>query len=132
MTAQEKSKFWLAQNIDQESKEQIQYLIDNNPNELEEAFYKDLEFGTGGLRGIMGVGSNRMNQYTVGMATQGLANYLNKTYLNKNISVAIAYDNRNNSQFFATVAAKVFAGNDIKVHLVSALRPTPELSFSIR
>ncbi len=132
MTALEKANFWLAQNIDQESKEQIQYLIDNDPNELEEAFYKDLEFGTGGLRGIMGVGSNRMNKYTVGMATQGLANYLNDTFPNKNICVAIAYDSRNNSKFFAESAAKVFAGNDIKVHLFSELRPTPQLSYAIR
>ena len=132
MTALEKANFWLAQNIDQESKEQIEYLVDNSPDELEEAFYKDLEFGTGGLRGIMGVGSNRMNKYTVSMATQGLANYLNNTFTNKNICVAIAYDSRNNSQLFAETAAKVFAGNDIKVHLFSALRPTPELSYAIR
>jgi phosphoglucomutase len=132
MNALEKATFWLAQNIDKETKEQIQYLIDNNAKELEESFYKDLEFGTGGLRGIMGVGSNRMNKYTVGMATQGLANYLNNTFLNKNICVAIAYDCRNNSQFFAESAAKVFAGNDIKVYLFSELRPTPELSYAIR
>ena len=100
MTALEKANFWLAQNIDQESKEQIEYLVNNKPDELEEAFYKDLEFGTGGLRGIMGVGSNRMNKYTVSMATQGLANYLNNTFPNKNICVAIAYDCRNNSQLF--------------------------------
>ena len=132
MNAKEKANFWLAQNIDQESKEQIQYLIDNDPEELEEVFYKDLEFGTGGLRGIMGVGSNRMNKYTVGMATQGLANYLNNSFINKNICVAIAYDCRNNSQFFAESAAQVFAGNNIKVHLLSDLRPTPELSYAIR
>ena len=132
MNAKEKANFWLAQNIDQESKEQIQYLIDNDPEELEEVFYKDLEFGTGGLRGIMGVGSNRMNKYTVGMATQGLANYLNNSFINKNICVAIAYDCRNNSQFFAESAAQVFAGNNIKVHLFSDLRPTPQLSYAIR
>ncbi len=132
MTALEKANFWLAQNIDNEAKEQIQYLIDNDTAELEESFYKDLEFGTGGLRGIMGIGSNRMNKYTVGMATQGLANYLNNTFPNKNISVAIAYDCRNNSQFFAESAARVFAGNNIKVHLFSELRPTPELSYAIR
>ena len=132
MNAKEKANFWLAQNIDQESKEQIQYLIDNDQEELEEVFYKDLEFGTGGLRGIMGVGSNRMNKYTVGMATQGLANYLNNSFINKNICVAIAYDCRNNSQFFAESAAQVFAGNNIKVHLFSDLRPTPELSYAIR
>lgn len=132
MNALEKAKFWLTQNIDQESKEQIKYLIDNNPQELEEAFYKDLEFGTGGLRGIMGVGSNRMNEYTVSIATQGLANYLNKSFINQNICVAIAYDSRNNSQFFAETAAKVFAGNDIKVQLFKELRPTPEVSYAIR
>ncbi len=132
MNALEKATFWLAQNIDSEAKEQIQYLIDNDTAELEESFYKDLEFGTGGLRGIMGIGSNRMNKYTVGMATQGLANYLNNTFPNKNISVAIAYDCRNNSQFFAESAARVFAGNNIKVHLFSELRPTPELSYAIR
>lgn len=132
MNALEKAKFWLTQNIDDEAKEQIQYLIDNDTAELEESFYKDLEFGTGGLRGIMGIGSNRMNKYTVGMATQGLANYLNNTFPNKNICVAIAYDCRNNSQFFAESAAGVFAGNNIKVHLFSELRPTPILSYAIR
>jgi phosphoglucomutase len=132
MNALEKAKFWLTQNIDQDSKEEIKYMIDNNLPELEEAFYKDLEFGTGGLRGIMGVGSNRMNEYTVSIATQGLANYLNNTFINQNICVAIAYDSRNNSRFFAETAAKVFAGNDIKVHLFKELRPTPEVSYAIR
>jgi phosphoglucomutase len=132
MNALERANFWLAQDINQETRDQIQQMIDHDEVALEEAFYKNLEFGTGGLRGIMGVGSNRMNEYTVGMATQGLANYLNATFLNKNISVAIAHDSRNNSRFFAETAAAVFAGNGIKVNLFSALRPTPELSFAIR
>jgi phosphoglucomutase len=132
MTALEKARFWLSQDIDQETKEHIQYLIDHDPQELEEAFYKDLEFGTGGLRGIMGVGSNRMNKYTVGMATQGLANYLNQVFVNKNICVAVAHDSRNNSRSFAESTARVFAANNIKVHLFEDLRPTPELSYAIR
>ena len=119
MTSKEKAEFWISQNINTESKEQIQNLIDNDPKELEESFYKDLEFGTGGLRGVMGIGSNRMNQYTVGMATQGLANYLNKVYPNETISVAIAYDCRNNSRFFAESTARVFAGNGIKAKTIS-------------
>ena len=132
MTVQEKANYWLTQNIDQETKEQIQYLVDNDADELEESFYKDLEFGTGGLRGIMGAGSNRMNKYTVGMATQGLANYLNYSFPNEEISVAIAYDCRNNSRFFAESTARVFAGNAIKVYIFAELRPTPELSYAIR
>ncbi|MEN8248220.1 MAG: phospho-sugar mutase [Bacteroidota bacterium] len=132
MNSLEKAKFWLSQNIDQEIKDQIQHLIDNDPAELEESFYQDLEFGTGGLRGIMGVGSNRMNKYTVGMATQGLANYLKMNFEGEKISVAIAYDSRNNSRFFAETTAKVFAGNGITAYLFPDLRPTPELSFAIR
>jgi len=132
MNSLEKAKFWLTQNIDQTSREEIQNLIDNDPAELEESFYKDLEFGTGGLRGIMGVGSNRMNKYTIGMATQGLANYINDSFPNEKTSVAIAYDSRNNSKFFAMSAARVFAGNGIKVFLFPALRPTPQLSYAIR
>lgn len=96
------------------------------------AFYRNLEFGTGGLRGIMGVGTNRMNKYTVGMATQGFANYLKKVYGDEEIKVAIAHDCRNNSRFFAETTANVFAANGIKVFLFSELRPTPELSFAIR
>src|SRR6185503_8472086 len=103
-----------------------------NPKELAEAFYRNLEFGTGGLRGIMGVGTNRMNKYTVGMATQGFANYLNQTYPGGPVRVAIAHDCRNNSRFFAETTANVFAANGIRVFLFEALRPTPELSFSIR
>ena len=113
----------------------------NNPDELADSFYKNLEFGTGGLRGLMGVGTNRMNKYTVGMATQGYANYLKQCFSSSSeasakeedtISVAIAHDSRNNSRFFAETTANVFAANGIKVYLFEALRPTPELSFAIR
>lgn len=126
-----KAKQWLnAQNIDDESKIQIRALLEN-PDELAESFQIDLEFGTGGLRGIMGIGTNRMNQYTVGMATQGFSNYL-KQQFDGDIKVAIAYDSRNNSQFFAQTTADVFSANGIKVYLFDELRPTPELSFAIR
>ncbi len=122
---------WLNGNYDQETKEAVKQLQENE-TELTEAFYKNLEFGTGGLRGIMGVGTNRMNKYTVGMATQGFANYLRQTYGDKEIKVAIAHDCRNNSRFFAETTANVFASNEIKVFLFEDLRPTPELSFAIR
>ncbi len=122
---------WLNGNYDQETKEAVKQLQENE-TELTEAFYKNLEFGTGGLRGIMGVGTNRMNKYTVGMATQGFANYLRQTYGDKEIKVAIAHDCRNNSRFFAETTANVFASNEIKVYLFEDLRPTPELSFAIR
>lgn len=129
----EKAQKWLKSNIDQESKNQIEsWINENKQEELTEAFYKDLEFGTGGLRGIMGVGSNRMNKYTVGMATQGLANYLRKVYPDSQISVAIAHDSRNNSPFFAETTAAVFSANGIKVYFFQELRPTPELSFAVR
>ncbi|NQT77813.1 MAG: phospho-sugar mutase [Bacteroidetes bacterium] len=124
---------WLQGNIDQETKDQILYMMKHDPQELNEAFYKDLEFGTGGLRGIMGAGTNRMNQYTVGMATQGLANYLREVYGDDaSISVAVAHDSRNKSEYFARITAEVFSANDIKVYLFDGLRPTPELSFAIR
>jgi phosphoglucomutase len=129
---QEKSTNWLTGNFDTETKEAIKKMKEENPKELAESFYRNLEFGTGGLRGIMGVGTNRMNKYTVGMATQGFANYLLKTYPGGPIRVAIAHDCRNNSRFFAETTANVFAANGIKVFLFEALRPTPELSFSIR
>jgi len=125
----EKIDQWLNGNYDQETKSQIKSL---NEEELVDSFYKDLEFGTGGLRGLMGVGSNRMNKYTVGGATQGLANYLKLNFPNEEISVAIAHDSRNNSPFFAQVTADVFSANGIKVYFFSELRPTPELSFAIR
>jgi len=123
---------WLAGNYDEATKQTIRDLQINNTNELEESFYKNLEFGTGGLRGIMGVGTNRINKYTIGMATQGFANYLSKAYPNEKISVAIGHDSRNNSRFFAETTAQVFAANGIQVYIFETLRPTPELSFSIR
>lgn len=124
---------WLDSNIDEASKAEIrQMMADENPEALIDAFYKNLEFGTGGLRGIMGIGSNRVNKYTLGMATQGLANYLKQCYPNEDISVAIAYDSRNNSQYFGEVTAGVFSANGIQVYLFEALRPTPELSYAIR
>lgn len=132
MTALDKANFWLSQNIDDQTRKAIENMINDNPDELEESFYKELEFGTGGLRGIMGVGSNRMNKYTVGMATQGLANYLRTSFRDEEISVAIAHDSRNNSRFFAETTASIFAGNNIKVYLFEDLRPTPELSYAIR
>jgi phosphoglucomutase len=129
---QEKAKKWLSSQIDDSAREEIEKLM-NDPEALSEAFYKDLEFGTGGLRGIMGMGSNRMNKYTVGMATQGLANYLISQFPGlEMIKVAIAHDSRNNSRYFAEVAADVFSANGIMVYLFEELRPTPELSFAIR
>ncbi len=122
---------WLSGNYDQSVKDEITALQNNNPGELEDAFYRNLEFGTGGLRGIMGVGTNRMNKYTVGMATQGFANYLKQSF-GENVSVAIAHDCRNNGRFFAETTANIFAANGIKVYLFESLRPTPELSFAIR
>lgn len=124
---------WLSDYYDQETKKTIQTLLaENKHTELIDAFYKNLEFGTGGLRGIMGVGTNRINRYTIAMATQGLANYLKKTYPNQPIQVAIAYDSRVNSQFFAEITANVFSANQIKVFIFKNLRPTPLLSFAIR
>lgn len=128
----EKVNVWLTGNFDASTKEQVSRLQSEQPNEVADAFYKNLEFGTGGLRGIMGVGTNRMNRYTVGMATQGYANYLKLSFPNEEISVAIAHDSRNNSRDFAEITANVFAANGIKVFLFDALRPTPELSFTIR
>ncbi|MEQ8927512.1 MAG: phospho-sugar mutase [Fulvivirga sp.] len=122
---------WLNSNIEESEKEEIKALL-KDKDALAEAFYKDLEFGTGGLRGIMGIGSNRMNKYTLGMATQGLANYLIKSFPNEEIKVAIAHDSRNNSRFFAENTAAVFSANGIKVFLFEDLRPTPELSFAIK
>ena len=123
---------WLNGNFDEDVKKQIRELQDKKPDELADAFYKSLEFGTGGLRGLMGVGVNRMNKYTVGMATQGYANYLKKSFPGQEVKVAIAHDSRNNSRFFAETVASVFAANDIKTFLFEELRPTPELSFAIR
>ena len=123
---------WLEGNFDAATKEEIRSLQANQPDLLEDAFYRNLEFGTGGLRGLMGVGTNRVNKYTIGMATQGFSNYLLKTYPNESISVVVGHDSRNNSRFLAETTAQVFAANGIKVYLFEALRPTPELSFAIR
>ncbi len=123
---------WLAGNYDEATKQAVRDLQANHPEELAESFYKNLEFGTGGLRGIMGVGTNKINKYTIGMATQGFANYLIKSYPNEKIAVAIGHDSRNNARFFAETTAQVFAANGFTVYLFSELRPTPELSFAIR
>lgn len=128
-----KANEWLAGSYDQETKDAIKEMMENDPQELIESFYRDLEFGTGGLRGIMGVGSNRMNKYTVGAATQGFSNYLKKCFPDAApLKVAIAYDPRNNSPFFSQISADVFSANGIKVYMFDDLRPTPELSFAIR
>jgi phosphoglucomutase len=128
-----KANSWLEGNYDVDTKAEIQRLIDTKAyTELTDSFYRDLEFGTGGLRGIMGPGSNRVNKYTIGSATQGLANFLKKTYPNEKISVAIAHDSRNNSDVLAGITADVFSANGIHVYFFSALRPTPELSYAVR
>jgi len=124
---------WLAESYDTETRTKVRSMIQGDPKELEECFYKNLEFGTGGLRGIMGVGTNRMNKYTVGMATQGFANYLKENFSDKEkISVAVSFDSRNNSREFARITSDVFAANGFEVYLFDNLRPTPELSFAIR
>jgi phosphoglucomutase len=123
---------WLEGNYDAATKEEIRLLQANHPDQLDDAFYRNLEFGTGGLRGLMGVGTNRVNKYTIGMATQGFANYLLKTYPNASIAVVVGHDSRNNSRFLAETTAQVFAANGIKVYLFEDLRPTPELSYAIR
>ena len=132
MKSIETAKAWLSDVFDKETRSKVQALIDSNPDELNEAFHKNLEFGTGGMRGIMGIGTNRINKYTLGKNTQGLSNYLKKSFPNQEIRVAIAHDCRNNSKTFAKVVADVFAANGIKVFLFSDLRPTPELSFTVR
>lgn len=129
---QSKVNIWLNGSYDQATKDEIIRLQNESPEELVESFYQNLEFGTGGLRGIMGVGTNRINKYTVGMCTQGFANYLKKNYGDSEIKMAVAHDSRNNSRFFAETTANVFAANGIKVYLFESLRPTPELSFAIR
>ncbi|MGB3066079.1 phospho-sugar mutase [Sphingobacterium thalpophilum] len=130
---QQKVDSWLTSSYDEETRAAVQKLIDEEAEtELIDSFYKDLEFGTGGLRGIMGVGSNRMNKYTIGKATQGLANYLRKQFPGQDIKVAVSYDSRNNSQAFGQLVAQVFAANGIRVYLFNELRPTPMLSFAIR
>lgn len=128
-----KAEQWLTGNYDQDTKSQVKDLLENDEKELIESFYRELEFGTGGLRGIMGVGTNRMNIYTVGMATQGMSNYINANFKDlPEIKVAVAHDCRNNSRLFAETTAKIFAANGFKVYLFEDLRPTPELSFAIR
>lgn len=129
-----KAKTWLGDGYDAETRAEVQRMLDNpDKTELIESFYKDLEFGTGGLRGIMGAGSNRMNIYTVGAATQGLANYLKEAFSGLDeISVAVGHDVRNNSRKFAEIVADIFSANGIKVYLFDSFRPTPELSFAIR
>ena len=129
---EEKINSWLQGPYDEATKVTIREMQVTQPDELADSFYRNLEFGTGGLRGIMGVGSNRINKYTIGMATQGFSNYLKKTYGDAPVSVAIAHDSRNNSRFFAETTAHVFAANGIQVYLFESLRPTPELSFAIR
>ncbi len=123
---------WLDGNFDEHTKAEIRTIQQKNPAELADSFYKDLEFGTGGLRGIMGVGTNRINRYTIGIATQGFANYLIQSFPSQQIRVAVAYDSRNNSRLFAEITSHVMAANGIQVYLFESLRPTPELSFTIR
>ncbi len=136
--ARKRAQKWLDGEYDEATKRQVRDMVENNPDELRESFYRDLEFGTGGLRGIMGPGTNRMNVYTVGMATQGLANYLIKCFgsapgrAGQEIRVAVSHDSRNNSRLFAERVADIFASNGFRVFLFDALRPTPELSFAIR
>ena len=130
---QQKINTWLTGNYDATTKADIQQLVATGQDDaLNDAFYRDLEFGTGGLRGVMGAGSNRMNRYTLGMATQGLSNYLLRSFGGQEIKVAIAHDSRNNSKEFARIAADIFSANGITVYLFDALRPTPELSYAIR
>ena len=128
------AKEWCTSNVyDKRTQEEVKAMMANeDKTELIEAFYKTLEFGTGGLRGIMGPGTNRMNIYTVGAATQGLANYLNKNFAGKSISVVVGHDCRNNSRLFAETVADIFTANGIKAYLFESLRPTPEISFAIR
>ena len=132
MTTLEKAKLWLTDTFDEDTQTTIQEWIDAGSDELEDSFYKELEFGTGGMRGIMGVGTNRLNKYTLGQATQGLANYLHQSFPNQEIKVAIAYDVRHNSKEFGKMCADVLTANGIKVLLFKEHRPTPELSFTVR
>ena len=123
---------WLTDSFDPSVRSEVKDLLENNTEELKDRFYKNLEFGTGGMRGVMGVGTNRINKYTLGKSTQGLSNYLNKVYPNEALQVVIAYDCRHNSDTLARTVAEVFSANGIKVFLFSALRTTPELSFAVR
>lgn len=130
--SKEVAQTWLSPVFDAQTQDKVRDLLKNNLEELKECFHKNLEFGTGGMRGIMGIGTNRINRYTLGKNTQGLSNYLKKVFANEQIKVAIAYDCRHNSQTLAKVVADVFSANGIKVYLFSELRPTPELSFAVR
>ena len=123
---------WLTPTFDEKTQKEIKEMMTSSPKDLEESFYKNLEFGTGGMRGIMGVGTNRINKYTLGKNTQGLSNYLKKVFPGESLKVAIAYDCRHNSDTLAKVVADVFSANDIKVYLFSEMRPTPELSFAVK
>lgn len=127
-----KANLWLSEAFDEDTQQYVKDLIENNPKELQESFYQDLKFGTGGMRGIMGIGSNRVNKYTLGKNTQGISNQLKKDFPNEELKVAIAYDCRHNSKELAQVVAGVFSANNIKVYLFSELRPTPELSFAVK
>ena len=127
-----KAESWLGEEFNDETRREVRDMLENDEKKLIDAFYQDLEFGTGGLRGIMGAGTNRMNIYTLGMATQGLANYIIKQCGSKGLKVAIAYDCRNNSKYFAETTADIFSANGFEVYLFESLRPTPELSFAIR
>ena len=123
---------WLTPTFDKDTQHKIKEMMTSSPKELEESFYKNLEFGTGGMRGVMGVGTNRINKYTLGKNTQGIANYMKQVFSNKELKVAIAFDCRHNSQSLAKVVADVFSANGIKVYLFSDMRPTPELSFALK
>jgi phosphoglucomutase len=131
-SVQERAQLWLQEPYDQRTREQTQVLINKGGDELADAFYKDLDFGTGGIRGKMGPGTNRVNKYTLGAATQGLCNYLHKTFPNQKLKVAIAYDSRHNSKTFSKQVAQVLAANGVHVYLYQDLRPTPALSFAVR
>ena len=128
----EVAKSWLSNSYDVETQREVLDMLKGDPKVVEDAFYRTLEFGTGGLRGIMGAGTNRMNRYTVAMATQGLANYLKKNFEGQKISVVISYDSRNNSRLFTKVSADVLMANGIHTYVFDNIRPTPELSFAIR
>ncbi len=133
LEVEKNAKVWLGSNFDEETRKEVKRMMDNaDKTELIDAFYRTLEFGTGGLRGTMGAGTNRMNKYVVGMATQGFANYINKAFAGKKTSVVVGHDCRNNSRLFAETVANIFSANGIKVFLFEGLRPTPEISFAIR
>ena len=123
---------WLTPTFDQDTQNQIKEMMTTSPKNFEESFYKNLEFGTGGMRGIMGVGTNRINKYTLGKNTQGISEYLKKSFPGEDLKVVIAYDCRHNSDILGKVVADVFSANGIKVFLFSEMRPTPELSFAVK